>query len=241
MWECSNQIVVVVRFMSPISRRFSPVSKEYFQSAYDRVYKICNSYKKYQKTLHNFGLEMIDQRTGESPLVWSRDSVSITTPSKQIQVEGNKTYSQDWEAYNQAQTQEKILFFELLSELTSLVPKQRYKGTGRPPADFGEMIFAICLKTYLDFSSRRVESDIRIAKQLGYISHVPHFNTILKYLNNPKLEKVLRQLITLSSLPLKQVEENFTKKLEEETDKVEKAQVSYQKILREAYKIKKII
>ena len=37
------------------------------------------------------------------------------------------------------------------------------------------------------------------------------------------------------------VEENFTKKLEEETDKVEKAQVSYQKILREAYKIKKII
>lgn len=120
------------------------------------------------------------------------------------------TYSQDWIAYNQAQTQEKILFFELLNELTSLVPPQKYKGNGRPPADIREMIFSICLKTYLDFSSRRVESDIKITKQLGYITHVPHFNTILKYLNNPKLEKVLKELITLSSLPLKQVEKNFT-------------------------------
>lgn len=121
-----------------------------------------------------------------------------------------KSYPQDWIAYNQAQTQEKLLFFELLDELTEIVPKQKYKGTGRPPTDFGEMIFSICLKTYLDFSSRRVESDIKIAKQLGYITHVPHFNTILKYLNNPKLERVLRELVKLSSLPLKQVEENFT-------------------------------
>ena len=120
------------------------------------------------------------------------------------------SYPQDWIAYNQAQTQEKILFFELLGELINIVPKQKYKGTGRPPADFGEMIFSICLKTYLDFSSRRVESDIKIAKQLGYITHVPHFNTILKYLNNPKLERVLRELIKLSSLPLKQVEKHFT-------------------------------
>ena len=140
---------------------------------------------------------------------WSPDKVTIKAPSEIKQIV-KKSYPQDWIAYNQAQTQEKILFFELLGELTDIVPKQKYKGTGRPPADFGEMIFSICLKTYLDFSSRRVESDIKIAKQLGYITHVPHFNTILKYLNNPKLEKVLRELIKLSSLPLKQVEENFT-------------------------------
>ena len=72
------------------------------------------------------------------------------------------------------------------------------------------MIFSICLKTYLDFSSRRVESDIKISKQLGYITNVPHFYTILKYLNNPKIERVLRELIKLSSLPLKQVEKHFT-------------------------------
>jgi transposase len=142
-------------------------------------------------------------------MVWSHDSMSIKAPSEIKQIV-KKSYPQDWIAYNQAQTQEKILFFELLGELTSLVPPQKYKGTGRSPADIAEMIFAICLKTYLDFSSRRVESDITMAKKLGYVTHVPHFNTILKYLNNPKLEKILKELITLSSLPLKQVEENFT-------------------------------
>lgn len=143
-------------------------------------------------------------------MVWSHDIMTITAPKEPIKEDNNKTYQQDWIAYNQAQTQEKILFFELLNELVSLLPPQKYKGNGRPSADIGEMIFSICLKIYLDFSSRRIESDIQMAKQLGYIGHVPHFNTILKYLNNPKLVEVIRQLITLSSLPLKQVEENFT-------------------------------
>lgn len=131
-------------------------------------------------------------------------------PKEPIKEDSKKTYPQDWIAYNQAQTQEKILFLELLYELTSNIPPQKYKDNGRPPANIGEMIFSICLKTYLDFSSRRIESDIQMAKQLGYINHVPHFNTILKYLNKPVLVQVLKELITLSALPLKQVEENFT-------------------------------
>jgi hypothetical protein len=143
-------------------------------------------------------------------MVWSHDNMTITAPKEPINEDSNKTYPQDWIAYNQAQAQEKILFFELLDELISLVPPQKYKGSGRPPTDIGEMIFAICLKTYLNFSSRRVESDVQMAQQLGYIDHVPHFNTILKYLNKPALAQVLKELITLSALPLKQVEENFT-------------------------------
>jgi transposase len=119
------------------------------------------------------------------------------------------SYPQDWVAYNQAQTQEKILFLELLYELTSQVPQPKRKGAGRPSANLGEMIFACCLKTYLDFSSRRSESDIQLAKELGYIHHTPHFNTILKYLRKPEMKKVLTKLIEISSLPLKEVEENF--------------------------------
>jgi len=143
-------------------------------------------------------------------MVWSHDSMITIAPKEPIKEDSNKTYPQDWIAYNQAQTQEKILFMELLNELTSNIPPQKYKGNGRPPTNIGEMIFSICLKTYLDFSSRRIESDVQMAKQLGYIDHVPHFNTILKYLNNPILASVFKELITLSALPLKQVEENFT-------------------------------
>jgi len=120
------------------------------------------------------------------------------------------SYPQDWVAYNLAQTQEKILFMELLYELTSLIPQPKRNGAGRPSANLGEMVFACCLKTYLDFSSRRTESDLKLAQQLGYITHTPHFNTILKYLKNPIMKEILTKLITISSLPLKEVEENFT-------------------------------
>jgi transposase len=121
-----------------------------------------------------------------------------------------KTYSQDWAAYNQAQTQEKILFLELLYELTSQIPQPKRKGPGRPKTNIGGMIFCCCMKTYLNFSSRRTASDLQLAKHLGYIDSVPHFNTTLKYLKEPLLKDVLKKTIELSSLPLKQIEENFT-------------------------------
>jgi len=119
-------------------------------------------------------------------------------------------YSQDWKAYNKAQTQEKILFLEFLHDLTSQIPKQIKKRRGRPTLDVGDMIFCCCLKIYLDFSSRRTEGDIKLAYNLGYIDHVPHFNTVLNYLNNPKLKPYLTKLIQLSALPLKDFEKTFT-------------------------------
>lgn len=119
------------------------------------------------------------------------------------------TYPQDWLAYNGAQTNEKLLFLRLLGELTTQVPSRERSGAGRPPANLGEMIFACCLKIYLNFSSRRTESDLKMAEQLEYLGHTPHFNTILKYLNDPSLTEVLMKLIEFSALPLQQIEDKF--------------------------------
>jgi transposase len=181
---------------------------EYFQSPPTKGYKekqyTFNRRKQTHKYLEDYGLD-IDQEKCDLPLVWSNDRMSITTPLE-IKDIPKKVYGQDWEAYNQAQTREKVIFLELLSELTSQIPKQKYKGNGRPTADIGEMIFSICVKTYLSFSSRRTESDIRLIQQLGYITHVPHFNTILKYLNKPELKEVLKVLIEVSAMPLRQIE-----------------------------------
>jgi len=197
---------------------FSDKNGQYFHQSHRRVYKGGSRYKINRREpnyslLDEYGLTTtelsIDQKKGELPLVWSNDRMSITAPNNIKDTLPKKVYGQDWEAYNKAQTQEKILFMELLNELTSLIPPQKYKGNGRPSTNIGEMIFSICLKTYLDFSSRRAESDIQMAKKLGYITKVPHFNTILKYLNNPILAKAFKEMITVSALPLKQVEENF--------------------------------
>lgn len=119
------------------------------------------------------------------------------------------SYPQDWTAYNEAQTNEKVLFLQLLGELTEQVSKPARIGAGRPRTDLGEMIFACCLKIYLNFSSRRTESDLKLAERLEYIGHVPHFNTILKYLNDPSLTPTLMKLVEFSALPLKQLEDKF--------------------------------
>ncbi len=194
-----------------IDNDFKNKNSQYFRSPPPKVYKEKSIYKNRRKQritlLEKYGI--IDREKRELSPIWSNDKMSINAPTE-IPKEPKKVYPQDWQAYNEAQTQEKILFMEFLNELTANIPPMEYKGNGRPPTDIGEMIFSICLKTYLDFSSRRIESDIRLAQQLGYIKHVPHFNTILKYLNNPTLAKVFKELITVSALPLKTVEENFT-------------------------------
>lgn len=181
---------------------------EYIQPPQQKGYKEKNTYKDRRKNQQT-NLVKFDQRILTYPLVWSNDRMSIKTPKEPILIDINKTYGQDWKSYNQAQTQEKILFLEMLHELTCLVPPQKYKGTGRPPMDRGEMIFSMCLKIYLDFSSRRTASDIRLAQQLGYLEHTPHFNTILKYINKPEMKEILKALIDLSSMPLKHVESGF--------------------------------
>jgi transposase len=101
------------------------------------------------------------------------------------------------------------MLMSLLSELSYLLQLEEEKRVGRPRTDLHEMIFCLTLKTYTKLSSRRLISDLRIAQRLGYISHVPHFTTIMKYFNLPEIYPILKRLIHLSCLPLKQVETDF--------------------------------
>lgn len=52
-------------------------------------------------------------------------------------------------------------------------------------------------------------SDVREAHERGYIAKVPHFNSVLNYLDDASVTPILRDLIVQSSLPLKAVELDF--------------------------------
>ncbi len=119
------------------------------------------------------------------------------------------TYPQDWPAYNEAQTQEKLTFLDILGELCMFVPNEKRKGAGRPSAPLPEMVFSCVQKVYEQLSARRVNSDLEITKKMGYLDHTPHFNTVLKYFNDPRLVPILTNLIQLSALPLKDFENTF--------------------------------
>lgn len=121
-----------------------------------------------------------------------------------------KTYPQNWPAYNAAQTTEKEQFMRLLKELCrtqefSQPPQKR----GRPRLPLEDAVFVICFKIFSTLSGRRFICDLRDAHAKGFITKVPHFNSIFNYLENPALTPILQAMIVQSSLPLKEVEVDF--------------------------------
>jgi transposase len=122
-----------------------------------------------------------------------------------------KIYPQLWPQYNAAQTNEKILFLDILGELCSFFVEEmnRKNKVGRPKYSRTDIIFCMIAKLYEKLSSRRLLSDLKIAQSKGYISKVPHFNTVLNYFNDPFITPLLVALIHASSLPLNKLEDTF--------------------------------
>ena len=113
-----------------------------------------------------------------------------------------------WHNYNQSQTKEKALFVNILGDLCDLVIETR-SVKGRKPRPLKDIIFSIVLKEYLNTSSRRVQSDLKLFAEAGFINSEIPFNTLLDHLEKRELKDVLRELIEISSLPLKQIESDF--------------------------------
>src|SRR5919107_2306323 len=117
--------------------------------------------------------------------------------------------SLNWTNYNAAQSEEKHRFVELLADLCGTVVQPPRCGRGRPRLPLSDMLFASVYKVYCGFSSRRFTSDLRDAYTNGLIDSRPHFNSVNRYLANPALTAILREFVTVSSLPLKAVETDF--------------------------------
>jgi transposase len=121
-----------------------------------------------------------------------------------------KTYTQNWPAYNAAQTHEKSELQAMLYELCKNLPEPvERKGKGRPPLSLSDIIFSSVTKIYSTISGRRFATDLREAKARGYLMHLPHYNSVFKYLESEALTPYLYELITLSAAPLKSIESDF--------------------------------
>ena len=121
-----------------------------------------------------------------------------------------KTYTQDWKAYNYAQTHEKSELQALLFELCKNLPEPvERRGKGRPPLCMSDIVFSSVTKVYSTISGRRFATDLREAKARGYLAHLPHYNSVFKYLEGDALTPYLNELITLSAAPLKSIESDF--------------------------------
>jgi transposase len=71
------------------------------------------------------------------------------------------------------------------------------------------MVFSVVYKVYETVSGRRFISDLKDARDKGYISRIPHFNSIFNYLDHSAMNWLLSDLITLSGAPLRAFETDF--------------------------------
>jgi hypothetical protein len=118
------------------------------------------------------------------------------------------TYTQDWTAYNAAQTHEKERVTELLRALCDGI-SQPPQVMGRPRLPLSDVTFAAVMKVFTTISGRRATCDIRECEAKGHITSAPHYNSMFKYLENPTLTPILKALVEESAVPLKAVEADF--------------------------------
>jgi transposase len=148
---------------------------------------------------HIFAVEYTLQREQTS------DGLTITTETVKVT---RKTYSQNWPAYNAAQTTEKSNLQALLYELCRTIAEPEQQR-GRPRLSLADIIFASTFKIYSTVSGRRFQSDLHEAKRRGFLSKMPAYNSVFRYLESEALTPYLHELIATSALPLKSVEHDF--------------------------------
>jgi hypothetical protein len=166
----------------------------------------CRDYEfRQNKCKHIHAVEItIQRKTTKTEIKDGKTTVTETVETVKVK----KTYRQEWSAYNKAQTGEKREFQTLLYELCAGI-EAPLQVTGRPRIPLADMVFASVFKIYSTVSGRRFMSDLTDARARGYLSELPHFNTISRYLESKALTPYLIHLITQSSLPLKSVESDF--------------------------------
>jgi len=148
---------------------------------------------------HIFAVEYTIQREQTA------DGTTITTETVKVT---RKTYTQNWPAYNAAQTEEKSRLQALLYELCKNIPEPEQRR-GRPRLSLADIIFASTFKIYSTVSGRRFQSDLQEARRRGFLSKMPSYNSVFRYLEAEALTPYLYQLIALSAQPLKTIEEDF--------------------------------
>lgn len=118
------------------------------------------------------------------------------------------TCTQEWPAYNAAQTHEQERFLSLLRDLCKGIPQPEY-SFGRPRLPLADVVFGIAFKSYTTMSGRRFTSALKEAQTDGLIAKAAHYNSSFNYLENPELTPLLKSLIEQSASPLRAVETDF--------------------------------
>ena len=152
--------------------------------------------KRQQPCKHIYAVRVVIQRE-ELPDETVVEQVTTTT-----------TYRQDWPACNAAQEHEQEHFRRLLRQLCDTIP-QPSQGKGRPRLKLSDKVFAAALKVYGTKSTRRSMTDIRNAEASGLLDKALSCASTYRSMEDPTITPLLKNLIELSALPMRALEQDF--------------------------------
>ena len=157
----------------------------------------CPDYaERHQPCKHIFAVEFVIQRQR------NEDGSETYTQVERV------TYAQQWTVYNQAQTHEGEHFVRLLGDLCDGIP-QPPQGNGRPRLPLSDVVFGLAQKTYGTLSGRRSATALRNAHTDGLVAHAGHYNSLFRYLENPALTPLLKELVAQTAAPVAAIESDF--------------------------------
>lgn len=155
------------------------------------------------KCKHIHSVEItIKREISEAGTVTETQSITFTEKRK---------YTQNWEAYNEAQRVEKSRFQVLLHELCQGIQEPPVKPgkRGVKPHTYKDSVFAMVFKVYCGFSTRRSSTDFADAHAKGFTSRLIPGMKVCQFHETEAFTTILQNLIVQSSLPLRAVESQF--------------------------------
>jgi transposase len=135
-------------------------------------------------------------------------SNGTVTETRTITLTEKRVYRQDWPVYNLAQKEEKRRFLTLLHDLCKGLENPPQTGAGRRRTPMADMVFTAVYKIYSTVSGRRFGTDLDEAFHAGYLSRKLTMMS-WQFLESELLTPVLKKLISITSLPLRNVETEF--------------------------------
>jgi transposase len=156
------------------------------------------------KCKHQWAAEFVMRETVTETVAETDGTTKTTETTREVRVK----YTQNWTAYNAAQTTEKEHVGTLLRALCDGIvqPKQ---ARGRPRLALADVAHSAAMKVYVGMSGRRASTDVRECEAKGLIGHAPHFNSTLGFIDRADVTELLKTLVEESAAPLKAVESRF--------------------------------
>jgi len=120
------------------------------------------------------------------------------------------TTKRDWFEYNEAKTRRFQTFLSLLLLILDTVPlPSLYKGKGRKPIPTRDIIICLSLKIYYKISYRDLIGELKQHKKELGLEKVPHFNTLRRYMVDPRITVMLGILLVFLLQPIATLETVF--------------------------------